>query len=74
MEAREAATITGLVAAGCGVSILPDLFSSMGIKDVRFRLIEAPDAVTKLVLAGSSDESGSIPRAFFEIAKEVATY
>lgn len=74
MEAREAATITGLVAAGCGVSILPDLFGSMGIKDVRFRLIEAPEAVTKLVLAGRSDESGSIPRAFFEIAKEVAGY
>lgn len=74
MEAREAATITGLVAAGCGVSILPDLFSSMGIKDVRFRLIEAPAAVTKLVLAGRSEESGTIPRAFFEIARALADY
>jgi DNA-binding transcriptional LysR family regulator len=71
MEAREAATITGLVAAGCGVSILPDLFSSMGIKGVLFRLIETPAAVAKLVLASRAKESGAIPRAFFEIAREL---
>jgi DNA-binding transcriptional LysR family regulator len=72
MEAREAATITGLVAAGCGVSILPDLFRSMGIKGVVFRLIETPAAVAKLVLASRAQESGTIPRAFFEIARELA--
>lgn len=71
MEAREAATITGLVAAGCGISILPDLFSSMGIKGVVFRSIETPAAVVKLVLARRAQESGTLPKAFFDIATEL---
>ncbi|MET0964083.1 MAG: LysR substrate-binding domain-containing protein [Noviherbaspirillum sp.] len=73
MEAREAATITGLVAAGCGITILPDIFRSLGIKGVLFRLLDSPAAVAKLVLASRPLESGAIPRAFFEIARELAS-
>jgi DNA-binding transcriptional LysR family regulator len=72
MEAREAATITGLVAASCGISILPDVFSSMGIKGAIFRSMETPAAVTKLVLASRAHETGAMPRAFFEIADALA--
>jgi DNA-binding transcriptional LysR family regulator len=71
MEAREAATITGLVAAGCGISILPELFSRLGIRGVVFRLLETPAAFAKLVLASRAQESGAIPKTFFEIAKEL---
>ena len=72
MEAREAMTIMGLIAARCGVTILPQLFSSAGIHGVQFRLIATPAAVQKLSLASRLDESGAIPTAFAEIAKELA--
>lgn len=72
MEAREAVTIIGLVAAGCGITILPDLFNTAGIKGVRFRLLETPTAVQKLSLASRLEESGAIPLAFAEVAKELA--
>lgn len=72
MEAREAVTIIGLVAAGCGITILPDLFNTTGIKGVRFRLLESPAATQKLALASRLEESGAIPLAFAEVAKEFA--
>ena len=72
MEAREAVTIIGLVAAGCGITILPDLFKTTGIKGVRFHLLETPTAVQKLALASRLEESGTIPLAFAEVAKEFA--
>lgn len=71
MEAREVATITGLVAARCGIAILPDLFQSLGIKGVQFRPIDTPSVITTLALASRASESGAIPRAFFEIATEL---
>jgi DNA-binding transcriptional LysR family regulator len=72
MEAREAATIIGLVAARCGISILPDVFSIMGIKGAVFRPIETPTAVTKLVLASRLQESNSVANAFLKIAMDAA--
>jgi DNA-binding transcriptional LysR family regulator len=71
MEAREVATITGLVAARCGIAILPDLFQSLGIKGVLFRPIDTPSVITTLALARRASESGAIPRAFFDIASEL---
>nr|WP_217344765.1 LysR substrate-binding domain-containing protein [Noviherbaspirillum sp. L7-7A]MBV0878945.1 LysR family transcriptional regulator [Noviherbaspirillum sp. L7-7A] len=71
MEAREVATITGLVAARCGIAILPDLFQSLGIKGVLFRPIDTPAMVTQLALASRAAESGTIPQAFFDIAREL---
>jgi DNA-binding transcriptional LysR family regulator len=71
MEAREVATITGLVAARCGIAILPDLFQSLGIKGVLFRPIDTPSVITTLALARRASESGAIPRAFFDIAAEL---
>lgn len=71
MEAREVATITGLVAARCGISILPDLFQSLGIRGVLFRPFDTPSVITQLALASRASESGTIPRAFFDIAKEL---
>lgn len=70
IEAREAATVIGLVAAGCGISILPDLFSCMGIKGAVFRLIETPTAVSKFVLASRMQESNPVTVAFLKVAME----
>lgn len=71
MEAREVATITGLVAARCGIAILPDLFQSLGIRSVLFRPIDTPSVITTLALARRASESGAIPRAFFDVATEL---
>jgi DNA-binding transcriptional LysR family regulator len=71
MEAREAATIAGLVAAGCGISILPEVFANIGIKGACFRLIDTPTAKTELVLATRLHEGSSTIRAFLEISEEV---
>lgn len=71
MEAREAATIVGLVAAGCGISILPDLFSGLGINGARFRPIETSTAALRLVLAHRAHEASAIANAFVEIAKHM---
>ena len=70
MEAREAATIVGLVAAGCGISILPDVFSGLGIKGARFRPIETSAAVIRLVLASRSPEPSTLAQAFVRVANE----
>lgn len=72
MEAREAATIIGLVAAGCGISILPEVFSSIGIKGICFRLIENPVATAELVLATRSHEVSTAARTFLDVAKEIS--
>lgn len=71
MEAREAATIIGLVAAGCGISILPHVFHTIGIKGTHFRLLESPAATTELVLASRAHETGSTSLAFLEVAETV---
>ncbi|SNT27940.1 transcriptional regulator, LysR family [Noviherbaspirillum humi] len=71
MEAREAATIIGLVAAGCGISILPEVFGSIDIKGTRLRLIESAQALTHFALVRRANEPSALTRAFFDIAEEV---
>lgn len=68
MEAREAATIIGLVAAGCGISVLPSVLGNMGIKGIRFRSLNNPAALTSLVLASRRGEAGVLVKAFLGIA------
>lgn len=71
MEAREAATIIGLVAAGCGISVLPSVLGNMGIKEIRFRPLNNPAALTSLVLASRRGEAGVLVKAFLGIAVTV---
>jgi DNA-binding transcriptional LysR family regulator len=70
MEVRDAPTIIGLVAAGCGVSILPSLFSVMGIKGVSFRPLADPDKDTDIVLASREEERNRPAIEFCKIAKQ----
>jgi DNA-binding transcriptional LysR family regulator len=72
MEAREAPTIIGLVAAGCGISILPDLFKCIRIKDVCYRPIQDSAAATKLMLANRMGESTPLINSFLEVAVNAA--
>lgn len=69
-EAREAATIIGLVVAGCGVSILPESFQCIQMQGVCYRNIADPDAVTALMLATRSNESTPLIDAFSQLAFE----
>jgi DNA-binding transcriptional LysR family regulator len=50
-EAREGSTIIGLVAAGMGISILPETYTKTGIPGVAYLPLDTPDATSKLLLA-----------------------
>jgi hypothetical protein len=51
MEAGEASTIIGLVAAGCGVSVLPSSFDIIRMSEVCYRPLADASATTALYLA-----------------------
>jgi DNA-binding transcriptional LysR family regulator len=72
MEAREASTLMGLVAAGCGISILPELFNCIQITDVVFRPLRGPKATTKLMIANRGDEHFPLVDAFLGTAVDIA--
>ncbi|OWW20662.1 LysR substrate-binding domain-containing protein [Noviherbaspirillum denitrificans] len=68
MEAREAAAIGGLVAAGCGVSVLPAVLGSMGIQGACFRPLKGKGATANLVLARRRGDGSALVKAFLGIA------
>lgn len=55
-EVRDGTTILGLVAAGMGVSILPEIYTRTGIPGVVYRPLDTPDAASRLLLAHRSGE------------------
>lgn len=67
-EAREGATIVGLVAAGMGVSILPETYAKTGIPGVVYRPLDTPDAGSQILLAHRSDNDTPLLARFFEAA------
>jgi DNA-binding transcriptional LysR family regulator len=71
--AGEASTIIGLVAAGCGVSILPASFNRIHMDGVCYRPITDTDASTTLLLAQRSGESNPLVDAFVELATAAAS-
>ncbi|SFU69276.1 LysR substrate-binding domain-containing protein [Pseudoduganella namucuonensis] len=72
MEAGEASTIIGLVAAGCGISVLPSSFDRIRMEGVGYRPLADPDAHTVLSLAQRKDASGALVEAFIAQAREAA--
>jgi len=70
MEAREAATIIGLVAAGIGVSVMPSPFQAMHLEGVVFRALDDEGAVTSLQLAQRREDGGALVEAFVRVAIE----
>ncbi|MBO9355046.1 LysR family transcriptional regulator [Bordetella petrii] len=67
-EAREGATIIGLVAAGMGVSVLPDTYMKTGIPGVAYCALDTPDAASRVLLACRADDAAPLLRRFREIA------
>jgi DNA-binding transcriptional LysR family regulator len=71
--AGEASTIIGLVAAGCGVSVLPASFDRIRMDSVTYRAIADPGATTSLLLAQRSGEHSPLVDAFVELATSAAS-
>ncbi|CAM3818817.1 LysR substrate-binding domain-containing protein [Bordetella sputigena] len=67
-EAREGATIVGLVAAGMGVSVLPETYAKTGIPGVVYRPLETPDASSQILLAHRAGDDTPLLARFFETA------
>jgi DNA-binding transcriptional LysR family regulator len=68
-EAREGATIIGLVAAGMGISILPDTYMKTGIPGVAYRELDTPDAQSQVLLAYRSEDGSALVQRFRETAR-----
>ncbi len=72
MMAGEASTIIGLVAAGCGVSVLPAAFDRIRMDGVCYRPILDKAATTTLLLAQRKGETAPLVEAFVRLAGEAA--
>ncbi|MEJ7805771.1 MAG: LysR family transcriptional regulator [Telluria sp.] len=70
--AGEASTIIGLVAAGCGVSVLPASFDRIRMDGVCYRQIADQGASTRLLLAHRDDERSPLVAAFVALARAAA--
>ena len=71
-QAGEASTIIGLVAAGCGITILPASFDRIRMDGVRYRTISDPAATTTLLLAQRKGEHSALADAFIALARDAA--
>lgn len=71
-EAGEGATIIGLVAAGVGVSVLPESYAKVGIPGVAFMNIASEQASSRLVLAYRRSANSALQARFVEMALESA--
>jgi len=71
-EAGEASTIIGLVAAGCGVSLLPASFERVKMDGVAYRPVRDKGATITLMLARRAHEWSPLVDAFIRIATRAA--
>ena len=71
-EAKEASTIIALVAAGCGVSVLPASFDRIRMDGVCYRPLSDAAATTALLLAYRKEDDAPLVDAFVALAKDAA--
>jgi len=67
-EAGESSTIIGLVAAGCGISILPNSFDRIQMEGVCYRPLSDAGSSTSLLLAQRKMEHAPLVDAFVALA------
>jgi DNA-binding transcriptional LysR family regulator len=70
-EAREAATILGLVSAGLGVALLPESLRRIQVAGITFRRLTGPGVVVATWLAHRSDDASPLVAAFLAMAGPV---
>lgn len=69
MEAGEPSTVVGLVAAGCGIAILPESCNAIHMDGAVYRALGDTAATTALLLARHSDGGGPMVEAFVTLAR-----
>ena len=72
MEAKEASTMIGLVAARCGIAIMPPSFGIIAMEGVKYCELADPAVRTALMLARRKDDRSALVAAFVEVALEAA--
>jgi DNA-binding transcriptional LysR family regulator len=72
MEAGEPSTIIGLVAAGCGISVLPSSFEGIHMDGIVYRPLADPEATTAMLLARHAEGGGPLVDAFVALAEAAA--
>jgi DNA-binding transcriptional LysR family regulator len=72
MEAGEPSTIIGLVAAGCGISVLPSSFEGIHMEGVVYRPLADPKATTSMLLARHAENPSPLASAFVALAQAAA--
>lgn len=70
--AGEASTIIGLVAAGCGITLLPASFDRIRMDGVCYRAIADREATTMLLLAQRGGEHAPLVDAFVALVTDAA--
>ncbi len=68
-EAREGTTILALVAAGTGVTILPDTYQKANIPHLVHRRLPLPDARSRLLIAWRTADPSPLVTRFVEMAE-----
>jgi DNA-binding transcriptional LysR family regulator len=72
-EAREGSTIIGLVAAGMGISILPETYAKTGIPGVVYRALASEDATSRLLMAYRSNDAAPLLSHFLATTRSQLT-
>jgi DNA-binding transcriptional LysR family regulator len=72
-ESRELSTVLGLVAAGIGVSVLPQCYARGGVAGVVARPLSSADAASRLLLAVRSPNPSAVARRFVAVVQECLT-
>lgn len=70
-EVGEASTIIGLVAASCGISILPGSFDRLQMEGVCYRPLSDSDAMTSLLLVRPKNDGNPLIEAFSALAMKL---
>lgn len=68
-EAREGATIVGLVAAGVGLALLPDAYARLHTGGVVYARLEAAAAASQLFLAHRADVAAPLAERFVKLGR-----
>ncbi|MDC7787117.1 LysR substrate-binding domain-containing protein [Rhodoplanes sp. TEM] len=69
-ESRELTTVLGLVAAGLGVSVLPDCYARVGMAGVVARPLASSDAESRLMLAVRAPAPSPVARRFVAVVQD----
>jgi DNA-binding transcriptional LysR family regulator len=71
-EINRVETILGLVAAGEGVSIVPEVYASLGFRGVAYRELDPAPEPFALIVAGAHDAHSPLGAAFMDTAAGLA--